>query len=303
MDQLEAMRVFQAVADQGGFAAAARQLRISPSSATRALAALEEHVGAPLLRRSTRAVSLTEAGRGYLAVCRRLLAELDEADRAAGGEAVRPRGLLTITAPVYFGRLHVAPIVLEFLDAFADVRASLQLLDRTMNLIEEGIDVAIRIGRLPDSSLIVTNVGEVRRVVCGSPGYLAAQGEPESTSDLGRHQLIEMTGMAAFGQVWSFWVDGRETTVPVAPRLSVNQTDVAIAAALAGRGLTLLLSYQVAEYLRDGRLRAVLTHAEPPPIPINLVQPAARPPSAKVRAFVDFATVRLRARQAYAGST
>lgn len=292
MDQLEAMRVFQAMADHGGFAAAARHLRISASTATRVLAALEQHLRAPLLRRSTRAVSLTEAGRGYLAACRRLIAEIDEADRVAAGEGLRPRGLITITAPVHFGRLHVAPVVAEFLDDYTEVRASLQFLDRTMNLVEEGIDLAIRIGHLPDSSLIATKLGEVRRVVCATPAYLAARGEPEEPADLSRHELIEMTGMAAFGNVWSFGPVGRETT-----RVSVNQTDVAIAAALAGRGLTRLLSYQVADYLRDGRLRAVLTHAEPPAMPVSLVQPAGRPPSAKVRAFVEFATGRLRARQ------
>jgi DNA-binding transcriptional LysR family regulator len=288
------MRVFQAVADSGGFASAARQLRISPSKATRALAALERRIGTPLLRRSTRAVSLTNAGRGYLTACRRLLADIDEADRAAAGEAVRPRGLLTITAPVQFGRLHVAPVVLEFLDAYPEVRASLELLDRTMNLVEEGVDLAVRIGVLPDSSLVATKVGKVRRVVCASPSYLATRGTPREPSDLRHHELIEMTGMAAFGNVWSFGT--REAPVHVTPRLTVNQTDVAVAAALAGRGLTRLLSYQVVEYMRDGRLSAVLTDFEPAPLPVSLVHSAARPPSAKIRAFVEFASVRLRAR-------
>jgi DNA-binding transcriptional LysR family regulator len=297
VDQLRALRVFQSVAEHGGFAAAARQLRISPSKATRVIASLEDHLGAPLLRRSTRAVSLTDAGRDYLVACRRLLAELDEADRLVAGEAVRPRGLLAITAPVQFGRLHVAPVVFEFLDAYPEVRVSLEFLDRSMNLVEEGLDLAVRIGHLPDSSLIATKIGEVRRVVCASPSYLAARGEPGEPADLGGHELIEMTGMAAFGGVWSFLQAGHETAVRVTPRLRVNQTDVAVAAALAGRGLTRLLSYQVAEYLYDGRLRAVLAHAEPPPLPISLVQPAARPPSAKVRAFAQFASARFRARR------
>lgn len=196
-----------------------------------------------------------------------------------------------------FGRLHIAPVVFEFLDAYPEVRASLELLDRPMSLIEEAIDLAVRIGHLPDSSLVTTKVGEVRRVVCASPAYLAAHGEPREPRDLSRHELIEMTGMAAFGNVWSFAQAEHEAAIRVTPRLRVNQTDVAVAAALAGRGLTRLLSYQVAEYLCDGRLRAVLTQAEPPPIPVSLVQPAARPPSAKVRAFVQFASARLRALQ------
>lgn len=298
MDQLAAMRVFQAIADHGGFTTAARRLHMSPSKATRVVAALERHLGTTLLRRSTRAVSLTEPGRTYLAACRRLLGEIEEADRDAAGEALQARGLLTITAPVQFGRLHVAPVVFEFLDAYPEVRPSLQLLDRAMNLVEEGIDLAVRIGRLPDSSLVTTSLGEVRRVLCASPAYLSARGEPHTLDELGGHELIEMTGMAAFGHVWSFERNGRALDLRVTPRLSVNQTDVAVAAALAGRGLTLLLSYQVAEHLRRGRLRAVLTGYEPPPIPVNLVQPAARPPSAKVCAFVDFAAGRLRARLA-----
>lgn len=297
MDQLEAMRVFVAIADHGGFAAAARTLRCSPSVVTRALAGLERRIGTVLLRRSTRALSLTEAGHGYLAACRRILADLDEADRVAAGEALAPRGLLTVTAPVQFGRLHVAPVVFAFLDAYPEVRASLQLLDRTTNLIEEGIDLAIRIGALPDSSLVATRIGAVRRVVCASPAYLAARGEPRTPADLHDHELIEMAGMAAFGSAWAFLENGRETALRVTPRLAVNQADVAIAAALAGRGITRLLSYQVAEHLRDGRLVAILADAELPPLPVSILRPSARPYSAKVRAFVDFAAARLRARR------
>jgi DNA-binding transcriptional LysR family regulator len=297
MDQLASMRVFVAIADHGGFAAAARQLRLSTSTVTRSLAALERHIGTALLRRTTRAISLTEAGRDYLTACRRILADLDDADRIAAGEALQPRGLLTITAPIQFGRLHIAPVVFEFLDAHPEVRVSLQLLDRTTNLVEEGIDLAIRIGALPDSSLIATRIGEVRRVVCASPAYLAARGVPCKPADLLRHELIEMTGMAAFGHVWSFVEHGREVALAVIPRLAVNQTDVAIAAALAGRGVTRLLSYQIAEYLHDGRLLAILTHAEQPALPASILQLAARPASAKVRAFVDFAAARLRTRR------
>jgi DNA-binding transcriptional LysR family regulator len=297
MDQLEAIRAFVAIADHGGFAAAARGMRLSTSTVTRALSALETRLGVVLVRRSTRAASLTEAGRDYLAACRRIIADLDEADQIAAGEALSPRGLLTITAPVQFGRVHVAPLVFEFLRSHPDVRASLRLVDRTANLVEEGIDVAVRIGDLPDSSLIALHVGEVRRVVCASPAYLAARGTPARPADLLDHELIEMTGMAAFGNVWSFVEQGQETSMRVTPRLSVNQTDVALAAALAGHGITRLLSYQLVEYLQDGRLRALLTDSEPPPLPASILRPAGRSPSAKVRAFVEFAAARLRARR------
>ena len=294
MDRLEAMRVFLAVAEASSFNAAARRLGVSPAAATRAVAALEERLGARLLHRTTRAVRLSEAGAHYLADCRRILHEVEEAEAAASGAHTEPRGTLAITAPAMFGRRHVAPVAIDFLARHPEITLRTLLVDRVVDLIDEGIDVAVRIAHLPDSSLNATRVGAVRRVVCGAPAYLAEHGTPERPVDLLRHRIITFApGVAPPG--WTFYRGTRTETVNPPARLIVNTAEVAIAAAVAGQGLTRVLSYQAAPEIRAGRLRVVLDAFEPPPIPIHVVHREARVTSGRVRAFVDFAVARLRA--------
>ncbi len=294
MDQLRAMRIFAAVAEQGGFAAAARRLGISPPTATRAVEALETHLGVALLRRTTRAVGLTPEGAAYLAHCRRVLAEIDEADRVASGAAVEPRGPIAVTAPVQFGKLHVAPLVFDFIARHPSVPATLTLLDRRVSLVEEGFDLAFRIGRPGDRALVAARLGRMRSVVCASPDYLARRGVPAHPRELAGHDLVELSAMGAFGAVWRFRDGERDRELRLAPRLVANTTDVAVAAACAGVGITRVLHYQVAEPLAAGRLVPLLEGFERPPVPVTLVLGAGRPGSATVRRFVELARERFR---------
>lgn len=296
MDRLDSMRVFVAVAEQQGFAAAARRLGLSAPSVTRAVAALEERIGGPLLQRTTRALRLTEAGARYLADCKRILAEIDDAEASAAGSHRDPKGQLGITAPVMFGRMHVAPLLLDFLDRHPLVTARLLLLDRVVDLLEEGLDVALRIAHLPDSALHAVRVGAVRRVVCAAPGYLRRNGVPERPADLASHSAITF-GRSPGDAGWSFAAPGTDTVERATPaaRLSVNAADVAIAAAVAGKGLTRVLSYQIAPEIAAGRLVIVLAAYEAPPLPVHLVHLAGRRADAKLRAFIDFAAHALRA--------
>ncbi len=290
------MRVFVAVAEAGGFASAARSLRASPPAVTRAVAALEDRIGARLLHRTTRTVRLTEAGARFLADARRILAELDEAEATAAGAHAEPRGQLAVTAPLLFGKMHVAPVVLDFLARHPAVSARTLFVDRVVDLMDEGIDVAVRIAVLPDSTLSAIRVGHVRRVVCAAPGYLARNGVPAVPRDLERFDCIGFQSGAAPAP-WVFPAasgDGSETVRPPM-RLLVNNADVAVEAAIAGRGITRVLSYQAAEAVRDGRLAVLLADREPPPVPVQLVHLEGRRAAARVRAFVDFATERLRA--------
>ena len=294
MDRLESLRVFVTVAEAAGFAPAARRLGLSPPAVTRAVAALEERLGTQLLQRTTRIVRLTESGSRFLADAKRILAELEEAEASAAGAHAEPRGQLTVTGSVMFGRRFVAPIVMDFLARYPQTSVRLLLLDRIADLIDEGLDVAVRIAHLPDSSLTAVRVGEVRRVVCAAPGYLDRRGRPTSPADLPQHDLIAFAPVAAPND-WSFaTASGVETLRPSA-RLVVNTAEVAIAAAMAERGLTRVLSYQVADELRSGALEIVLAEFEIPPLPIHLVHAAGRRASARVHAFVDFAAERLRA--------
>ena len=285
------MRVFVAVAEEQGFAPAARRLAMSAPAVTRAVAALEERIGTRLLHRTTRIVRLTEAGGRFLADCKRILGEIEEAEASAAGSHAEPRGQLAVTAPVMFGRMHVAPVVLEFLALHPRVTARMLFLDRVADLIDEGLDVAVRIAHLPDSSLHAVRVGSVRRVVCASPEYLAARGAPRVPADLSQHDAIALS-LGAASEEWSF--ASGETFGPPA-RLVVNSNDVAIAAAIAGQGVTRVLSYQIASELHAGRLQVVLADFEPPAIPVSVVYAEGRRAAAKVRAFVDFAVERLRA--------
>lgn len=295
MDRLHLINVFVAVVDVGGFAGAARKLGISPPAVTRAIGELEAHLGARLLTRTTRVVRVTEAGARYVEDCRRILAELAEADESVSGLHGAPRGRLTITAPVLFGALHVTPVVTEFLQRYPEVTAACWFLDRVVNLTDEGVDVAVRIGELPDSSLQAVRVGSVRRVICAAPAYLDEHGEPEQPEDLLRHTLISANAVTPAPE-WRFKVDGETRSVRVVPRLLTTTNDAAIAAAVGGFGLSRLMSYQVDELVRKGQLRRVLERFELAPLPVHLVHREGRHASHKARAFIDLALERLRER-------
>lgn len=286
------MEVFAVVAEAGSLAGAAKRLRLSPAAVTRAIAALEDHLGVRLFNRTTRSLSLTEAGSRFLDSTRRLLSDLEEAEKTAVGVTATPSGHLTLTASVALGRAHLAALVLDFLRAQPRVTASLLLLDRVVNLVEEGIDVAVRIAHLPDSTLVVRRVGTVRRVLVASPAYLAERGAPEKPDDLKGHDVIAFTGLLP-GREWRFVDDGRDVSVALAPRMEVNDAAAAISSAERGNGITIALSYMVAGAVAEGRLVPVLDRYSPPAVPVQLVYPRARIMAAKVRAFLDFAAPRL----------
>ena len=295
MDRTDAIAVFIAVADHGSFAAAARRLGRSPASVTRAVADLESRLGVRLLTRTTRAVSTTEAGQRFLGGAKRVLADLDEIERAAAGQGTAPRGELRLTAPILFGRLHVLPIVTEFLDRFPEVQAALALVDRPVDLVEEGLDVAVRIGALGESSAVATRVGALRRIVVASPDYLARRGTPQRPADLTDHDVVAFSGIAGV-EHWVFREAARDVNVAIRPRLVVSTAEAAIDAARAGFGLTRVLSYQAAEDVARGSLLRVLPGYEGDEVPIHLVYPGGRHPPPKLRAFLDFTTPRLRRR-------
>lgn len=295
MDRIDAMTAFVAAVDERSLSGAARRLGRSAAAVTRAVASLERRTGTRLLFRTTRVVRLTEAGERYIASCRAILADLEEAESRASGERSAPRGILTVTAPALFGRLHVRPCVDGFLDAYPAVQVRLLLLDRVVSLVEEGIDVAVRIGHLPDSGLIAVKTGEVRRVVCASPDYLSRRPRIREPADLKAHECIAFSEQTPT-DVWTFasGPSGSQKQVRVRPRLSVNRAEAAIASAVEGRGVTCVLSYQVERELRDGRLKLVLERFEPPPMPVHVIYPEARMFAAKARAFVEFAVPRLK---------
>ncbi len=286
MDRIDAMQAFIAVADLGGFAPAARKLGLSPSGVTRLIAALEERLGARLLQRTTRSVALTDAGARYLERARRILADVEEAEASVQDERTRPSGRLVVSAPIGFGRLHVGPVMSEYLKRHADVFGELRLTDSMVNLVEDGVDLAVRIGHLADSSLVARHVGEMRRIVVASPGYLKAQGEPKTPEAIASHQTIQFGGAAASPD-WRFVRDGNEIRVTPVPRLTTNSADAAIGYAVRGGGLTRVLAYQAADAIKAGRLKILLAKFEPPSLPIHIVYPTSRLLSAKVRAFID----------------
>jgi DNA-binding transcriptional LysR family regulator len=289
MDRIDAMRAFVAVADLQGFAPAARKLGLSPSVVTRLIAALEDRLGARLLQRTTRSVTLTDAGSRYLQRARRILGDVEEAEDAVEGEQTRPGGRLVISAPVGFGRLHVSPVVSAYLKRYPEVGVDLRLSDRMINLVEEGVDLAVRIGHLPDTTLVARHVGEMRRIVVASKDYLKARGEPTRPEEISTHETIQFGAMSAAPD-WRFVEDNREIRVASAPRLATNSADAAIQHAEAGGGLTRVLAYQAAASLRTGRLKIVLAKFEQPPLPIHIVYPTSRLLSAKVRTFIDLVT-------------
>jgi DNA-binding transcriptional LysR family regulator len=295
MDRFESMSAFMTVVEAGGFSAASRRLGMPLASVSRKVSELEDRLGVQLLTRSTRKVSLTDSGQQFFEACRRILEDLGEAERAASGEYRPPRGELVITAPLVFGRLHVVPIVTEFLKAYQDVDIQLRLADRVVHLLEEHVDLALRIGDLADSSHVATRVGSIGRVACASPRYLAERGTPRHPDDLKAHDCLTFAGLASTRE-WTFVVSGAMTMVPVRARFSVTTAEAAIDAAMAGAGITRVLFYQAAEAIADGRLVVVLTEYEPEPFPVSLVFPAGRLVPLKLRAFLDFAAPRLKTR-------
>jgi len=293
MDRLHLMTVFVAVAEEESFAGGARRLSLSPPAVTRAVAALEERLGVKLLNRTTRYVRVTEAGQRYLDDSRRIIAELDEADEAAAGINAEPRGHLAVTAPVLFGKLFVLPSLLEYLQRHPATEVSALLVDRVVNLLEEGLDVGVRIGELPDSSMKAIRVGSIRRVLCASPGYLDLHGTPQTLADLSSHTLIAASAVTPTCE-WKFGQGAEQSSVRVKPRLTVNTNDAALEAAVQGFGITRLMSYQVAAHLAAGQLQIVWPEFEPASMPVHVLHREGRYPSAKIRAFVDLIAARIR---------
>ncbi len=297
MNRLEAMSTLIGVVDAGSLSAAARKMRAPLATISRRLSDLEKHLGARLLIRSNRRLELTDAGRSYVAACRGILASVDEAERAAAGEYLAPRGEIAIAAPIVFGRIHMLPVLVAFLADYPDIDARLILNDRFAHFIDDHIDVALRIGELPDSALKATRVGAVRRTLCASPAYLERRGEPKTPQDLSAHACITFEGTGGASE-WSFR-SGRQTiAAQVRSRLVVNTAEAAIDAAVSGLGVTRVLSYQIEDAVRRGGLLTLLRDFEPPPAPVSLVYPAEGAMPQKLRAFLDFAGPRLRDRLA-----
>jgi DNA-binding transcriptional LysR family regulator len=293
MARFHAMQVFVKVAETSGFAEAARQLNMSPPAVTRAVASLEDQIGARLFTRTTRSVKLTEAGMRYFDDCRRILADLAEAEAIAGGSHAKPTGILTVTASALFGQDYITPILTDYVDQNPEVSVRALFVDRITNMVDEGIDVGIRIGELADSSFSAIRVGSVRRVVCGAPAYFEQHGVPTHPADLGRHRII--AGTTSWASLdWRFG-GAQKPTVRIAPRLSFSTYSAVIKATMLGWGLSRPLSYQIGQALIDGDLQTVLSDFEEDPLPIHIVHPEGRRASAKVRAFVDLAVDRLRA--------
>jgi DNA-binding transcriptional LysR family regulator len=294
MDRLEAMSLLVSSAEAGSFSAAGRKLGVPLPTISRKVADLEAHLKTRLLVRSGRKLGLTEAGVAYVEACRRILKEITEAESRASGEYNVPRGELTVTAPVVFGRLHILPVVCEFLATFAEIRVRMALTDRNLSLVDDQIDMAVRIGELPDNRQIATRVGTVRRVVCGSPSYFATHGVPQTPEELVRHTCITFTGIHS-GISWLFTsVGGARRVITPSCRLYVNSGEAAVAAAVAGVGMTNVISYQAAQAVKEGKLRLVLIDYEPPPIPVHLLHSKKGRLPYKMRRFLEFAAPRIR---------
>jgi DNA-binding transcriptional LysR family regulator len=294
MDRIEAMSTLLAAVEAGSLSAASRKLGMPLATVSRKVSELEAHLRTKLINRTSRRLTLTDAGRSYVARCKRILEDLEEIERAAAGEYVVPRGDLVLTAPIVFGRLHMLPVVAEFLNAYPDINIRIVLTDRVMNLHEDAVDVAVRIGTLPDSSLIATRVGTIRQVVCGSPDYFATKGTPKSPEELRDHDCVTFDGLISPVD-WKFVIDGSPATVTVHSRLVVNTAEAAIDAAIMSVGVTRVLSYQATDAMRLGKLALALEEFEPVPWPVSLVYAGQGLLPLKVRAFLDFAAPRLKA--------
>ena len=295
MDRLEAMSTLLAAVEAGSLSGASRKLGMPLATVSRKVSELEAHLRTRLLTRTSRQLILTDAGRSYVTACKRILEDIDEAERAAAGEYVTPRGDLIITAPIVFGRLHVLPVVLEFLKAYPNIDIHLVLADRVINLQEEHADLAVRIGELPDSSLVATRVGSIGRVVCGSPAYFAERGTPKTPDDLGKHDCITFAGLMS-PDIWVFASGKSSISAAIHSRLVVNTAEAAIDAAVAGVGITRVLSYQVASAIQSGALVLALREFEPVAAPVSLVYAGQGLSPLKLRVFLDFAGPRLKAR-------
>ena len=295
MDRLEAMSIVLAVAEAGSLSAAARRQKTPLATVSRKVSELEAHLQTKLFNRSSRALVPTDAGRSYIAASKRILADVAEAERAASGEYTTPRGDLSVSAPVTLGRMHLQPVLAEFLATFPEVDVQLSLHDRAVNLLEEHVDVALRIGALADSSLIAVRIGEICRVVCASPAYLKSRGTPKSPDDLSTHDCISYAPIQS-PTTWRFKRDQTEYVVPVRSRLIVSNLESACDAARAGIGIAEAFSYYVAESIKSGELTPMLQDFQPPPLPVSFVYSPNRFMPVKLRAFLDFTLPRLRAR-------
>ena len=297
MDRLEAMSVIVAVTETGSFSAASRRLRTPVATVSRKVAELEARLKAQLFQRSSRQMMLTDAGRSYIEACKRIIEQVDDAERAVSGEYRIPKGDLAVTAPWGLGHMHLVPIVVEFLDAYPEIALRLVLTDRVVNTVEENIDVSIRIGALPDSSMIASRIGSVRMVLCASPGYLAARGLPNEPADLRNHDCISIDSSAA-QRTWKFAKGNREIAAPIRSRLTVNDSEAAIDAAIAGAGIVRVMSYKMEAARRAGTLVVMLEDFELEPLPLHIVYAERKPVPLKLRAFLNWVTPRLKARLA-----
>ena len=295
MDRLEAMTILLSAVDTGSLSSASRQLHVPLATVSRRVAELEEHLKVRLLHRGNRKLVLTDAGRSYVASCRRIIEDIAEVERTASGEYRAPQGELTISLSSVLGRTHILPVVVEFQRAFPDVRIRMQLTDRMVSLAEEHVDVAVRIGELPDSSMIATRIGLIRHMVCASPAYLKQRGAPKKPVDLVAHDCVVHEGHSA-SYDWEFATDRTKQTIHVKSRLIVNLAEAAVAAAVAGAGIARVLSYLVEAPMKSGSLVTLLEAYEPPPIPLSVIYPSQRQVPLKLRAFLDFAIPRLRKR-------
>jgi DNA-binding transcriptional LysR family regulator len=296
MDRLTEMQIYVAVSEAEGFASAARRLNISPPVVTRAVADLEARLGVKLLNRTTRYVRVTDAGLRYLEDARRVIAAADEADEAVIGINGEPRGHIAVTAPVLFGRIYVMPGIVDYLQRYPATEVSAMFVDRVVNLLEEGIDVALRIGELGDSSFHALRVGSVRRVLCAAPDYIAQHGLPAHPNELQNHSLIVAASLG-MNVEWRFAQQGKPLSVRVKPRLAVTSIDSAIDAAVRGLGITRIMSYQIAQELQQGKLTILLSEFEPEVVPVHILHREGRYSSAKIRSFIDLMAERLRANQ------
>jgi DNA-binding transcriptional LysR family regulator len=295
VDRLESMSILLTAIEAGSLSAASRRLRTPLTTVSRKVSELEAHLKTRLLNRSSRKLTLTDAGRSYVEACRRILEDVGEAERAASGEYGAPKGDLVITAPIVFGRLHVLPVAMEFLRAQPDIDIRMVLADRVFNILEDRVDVAVRIGALPDSSLVATRVGSIRRVVCGSPAYFSERGTPKNPGALRSHDCVNFEGLTS-ADTWMFKIGKSDVSVAIHSRLVLNTAEAAIDAAVAGIGITRVLSYQIANAVQAGALAVALEKFEPAPWPVSLVFTGQRLLPLKLRAFLDFAAPRLKAR-------
>ncbi|WP_208246714.1 LysR family transcriptional regulator (plasmid) [Rhizobium sp. T1470] len=295
MDRLEAMTILLAAVDTGSLSAASRQLRLPLTTVSRRVSELEEHLKIRLLLRGNRKLALTDAGRSYVALCRRIMEDIAEAERVAAGEFLTPRGELIISVSPAMGRVHVMPVVAEFLRAFPDIHMRVQMTYRNVNLLEENVDLALRVGKLPDSSMISTRVASIRQVLCASPSYLEMRGVPKTPTDLSSHECVTYDDLV-LGSNWNFHSVGAPQIIPIPSRLVVNSGEAAVSAATAGAGIARVLSYQIDDLVNSGALVTLLEAYEPSAIPVSFVYPSQRQVPLKLRAFLDFSVPRLRER-------